>query len=239
MTTMTVDLQVPLARSHDLAAAGVEGDATGAVGRARELSSLSLLRPTPSRPTRARPAQAACTTPGRAPGREPAERTPRTPSSSIVKKLPESRACKRMTFSPQGVPDDFELSFFARLPPIGAPRHTRGTMAAMRDAPPLADRIPPRGTNDPDEILGLFLDWVSSTGLTLYPAQEEALLEIMAGKHVILGTPTGPGSRSSPSACTSRRPARGRCRSTRARSRRSRARSSSRCATTSGPRTSG
>ena len=63
----------------------------------------------------------------------------------------------------------------------------------MRDALPLADRIPPRGTNDPDEILGLFLDWVASTGLTLYPAQEEALLEIMAGKHVILGTPTGSG----------------------------------------------
>ncbi|HQQ77125.1 MAG TPA: DUF3516 domain-containing protein [Thermoanaerobaculia bacterium] len=63
----------------------------------------------------------------------------------------------------------------------------------MPDAAPLADRIPPRGTSDPDEILGLFLDWVASTGLTLYPAQEEALLEIMAGKHVILGTPTGSG----------------------------------------------
>ncbi|MBK9063196.1 MAG: DUF3516 domain-containing protein [Acidobacteria bacterium] len=63
----------------------------------------------------------------------------------------------------------------------------------MPDVAPLADRIPPRGTSDPDEILGLFLEWVSSTGLTLYPAQEEALLEIMAGKHVILGTPTGSG----------------------------------------------
>ena len=63
----------------------------------------------------------------------------------------------------------------------------------MPDVAPLADRIPPRGTDDPDEILGLFLDWVASTGLTLYPAQEEALLEIMAGKHVILGTPTGSG----------------------------------------------
>src|SRR5512147_2366489 len=57
----------------------------------------------------------------------------------------------------------------------------------------LADRVPPRGTSDADEILGLFLEWVASTGLTLYPAQEEALLEIMAGKHVILGTPTGSG----------------------------------------------
>jgi len=66
-------------------------------------------------------------------------------------------------------------------------------MTRMRDIAPLADRIPPAGTNDPDEILGLFLDWVSATGLSLYPAQEEALLEIMAGKHVILGTPTGSG----------------------------------------------
>ena len=62
-----------------------------------------------------------------------------------------------------------------------------------RAVAPLADRVPPGGTNDPDEILGLFLDWVADTGLTLYPAQEEALLEIMAGKHVILGTPTGSG----------------------------------------------
>jgi superfamily II RNA helicase len=66
-------------------------------------------------------------------------------------------------------------------------------MTRMRDASPLSDRIPPGGTIDPDEILGLFLDWVSAGGLTLYPAQEEALLEIMAGKHVILGTPTGSG----------------------------------------------
>jgi superfamily II RNA helicase len=63
----------------------------------------------------------------------------------------------------------------------------------MPDVARLADRIPPRGTDDPDEILGLFLEWVASTGLKLYPAQEEALLEIMAGKHVILGTPTGSG----------------------------------------------
>ncbi len=34
---------------------------------------------------------------------------------------------------------------------------------------------------------------MADTGLVLYPAQEEALLEIMAGKHVILGTPTGSG----------------------------------------------
>jgi len=57
----------------------------------------------------------------------------------------------------------------------------------------LADRIPPQGTRNPDEILDLFLGWVADVGFELYPAQEEALLEIMAGKHVILNTPTGSG----------------------------------------------
>lgn len=59
--------------------------------------------------------------------------------------------------------------------------------------PFLAARIPPGGTSDPDEILTLFLEWVAEIGLELYPAQEEALLEIMAGRHVILNTPTGSG----------------------------------------------
>jgi hypothetical protein len=59
--------------------------------------------------------------------------------------------------------------------------------------PFLAARIPPGGTSDPDEILSLFIEWVSEIGLELYPAQEEALLEIMAGKNVILNTPTGSG----------------------------------------------
>ncbi len=37
------------------------------------------------------------------------------------------------------------------------------------------------------------MSWVSTTGLTLYPAQEEAVLELLAGKHVVLATPTGSG----------------------------------------------
>ncbi|WP_349257797.1 DEAD/DEAH box helicase [Iamia sp.] len=35
--------------------------------------------------------------------------------------------------------------------------------------------------------------WVEDRGLALYPAQEEALLEIVAGSHVIVNTPTGSG----------------------------------------------
>jgi superfamily II RNA helicase len=63
----------------------------------------------------------------------------------------------------------------------------------MADVPNLLSRIPPSGTSDPDQILDLFLEWVSDIGFELYPAQEEALLEIMAGRHVVLSTPTGSG----------------------------------------------
>jgi len=44
-----------------------------------------------------------------------------------------------------------------------------------------------------DSLLGRFLDYVAGRGLTLYPAQEEALLEVFEGKNVILNTPTGSG----------------------------------------------
>jgi len=59
--------------------------------------------------------------------------------------------------------------------------------------PRLVDRMPEGGTTDPDEILDLFIGWAEDSGFKLYDAQEEALLEIMAGRHVILNTPTGSG----------------------------------------------
>jgi superfamily II RNA helicase len=46
---------------------------------------------------------------------------------------------------------------------------------------------------DPDAVMDAFLDWVDARGLTLYPHQEEALLEIVGGSHVIVDTPTGSG----------------------------------------------
>jgi len=58
---------------------------------------------------------------------------------------------------------------------------------------PLAALLPAEPTSDAGVLLERFLAWVQSTGLTLYPAQEEALLELMAGKHVLLATPTGSG----------------------------------------------
>jgi len=52
----------------------------------------------------------------------------------------------------------------------------------------------PRDENlSSDHLLGKFLDYVEGRRLTLYPAQEEAVLELFEGKNVILNTPTGSG----------------------------------------------
>lgn len=48
-------------------------------------------------------------------------------------------------------------------------------------------------TADADALLDGFLGYVESKGLSLYDAQEEAILELFAGKNVILNTPTGSG----------------------------------------------
>ncbi|HTQ45732.1 MAG TPA: DUF3516 domain-containing protein [Polyangiaceae bacterium] len=57
----------------------------------------------------------------------------------------------------------------------------------------LADRVPPRPGTPPDELLDLFLGYVREIGLELYPAQEQAILELLSGNNVILSTPTGSG----------------------------------------------
>ncbi|RLP82142.1 DUF3516 domain-containing protein [Mycetocola lacteus] len=44
-----------------------------------------------------------------------------------------------------------------------------------------------------DDVFESFLDWATSGGITPYPAQEEALMELVSGANVILSTPTGSG----------------------------------------------
>ncbi|GII65521.1 helicase [Sphaerisporangium krabiense] len=45
----------------------------------------------------------------------------------------------------------------------------------------------------PDALFEAFAAWNADRGLTLYPAQEEALIEVVSGNNVILSTPTGSG----------------------------------------------
>lgn len=57
----------------------------------------------------------------------------------------------------------------------------------------LGERIPRDRAVGSDEALEIFLDWTLDKNLELYPAQEEAVLEVMGDRHVILATPTGSG----------------------------------------------
>lgn len=61
----------------------------------------------------------------------------------------------------------------------------------------LADLLPdladvPESLLD-DAVYDSFLTWTRDRGITLYPAQEEASLAVLAGDNVILATPTGSG----------------------------------------------
>jgi len=55
----------------------------------------------------------------------------------------------------------------------------------------LTDLIP--SPPEPDALYDAFVTWVGEQGITLYTAQEEAIIEIMTGSNVILSTPTGSG----------------------------------------------
>jgi superfamily II RNA helicase len=59
----------------------------------------------------------------------------------------------------------------------------------------LTDLLPaePSADADPDALLDAFTTWTTERGISLYPAQEEAVIEILTGANVILSTPTGSG----------------------------------------------
>lgn len=72
---------------------------------------------------------------------------------------------------------------------------TRGPRESQAVMPPLMRRLPQLGqvSVDQGELLDRFLDYVKEKGLSLYEAQEEAMLALFAGSNVILNTPTGSG----------------------------------------------
>ncbi len=55
----------------------------------------------------------------------------------------------------------------------------------------LVDQLP--ADPDPDSLFDAFSAWSTGQGLDLYPAQTEALIELVSGNNVILATPTGSG----------------------------------------------
>ncbi|WP_028278789.1 DEAD/DEAH box helicase [Arthrobacter sp. H5] len=59
----------------------------------------------------------------------------------------------------------------------------------------IQEHLPLSGAGDEqaDAVYGAFLEWATGEGLTLYPAQDEAVLELVSGNNVILATPTGSG----------------------------------------------
>jgi hypothetical protein len=57
----------------------------------------------------------------------------------------------------------------------------------------LTDRLSGTSTAGADAAFDVFLDWAGERGFALYPAQEEAVLALAGGAHVVLATPTGSG----------------------------------------------
>jgi len=60
----------------------------------------------------------------------------------------------------------------------------------------LIDLVPANEVPDaelPEAVFEAFVEWAGERGFTLYPHQEDALLEIVSGANVILSTPTGSG----------------------------------------------
>ena len=71
------------------------------------------------------------------------------------------------------------------------------TLGTMTETANLAALVPGYGDDDrnlnADDIYERFFSWVESRGITPWPHQEEAIMSLLAGDHVILSTPTGSG----------------------------------------------
>ncbi len=63
--------------------------------------------------------------------------------------------------------------------------------SVQADPPDLVSRLPAGG--DPDAVYDAVSSWASDQGLELYEHQDEALMALVSGQHVVLATPTGSG----------------------------------------------
>lgn len=63
----------------------------------------------------------------------------------------------------------------------------------------------------PDDVFDAVEGWVTARGMSMYPAQEEAVLELLSGSNVVLATPTGSGKSLVATAAIAGALARGEC----------------------------
>ncbi len=75
------------------------------------------------------------------------------------------------------------------LPP---PHPVTAASPALLDDPSDLSALRAKGA-DPDELFASFAAWAEASGTVLYPAQEEALIELVSLANVVLATPTGSG----------------------------------------------
>jgi superfamily II RNA helicase len=72
-------------------------------------------------------------------------------------------------------------------------RVSSGRKEGGLSTPRLDERIPEKGFRSTDEMFDVFMGWVADQGLEPYPHQQDAILELFSGAHVILDAPTGSG----------------------------------------------
>lgn len=95
-----------------------------------------------------------------------------------------------------GTPADGSISQddAARTGSSSAPEGGEGSGSLGRLAVELLNaQDDPQGYPGADDAFEAFMEWVAGRGVEPWPHQEEALMGLAAGDHVILGTPTGSG----------------------------------------------
>lgn len=89
-----------------------------------------------------------------------------------------------------------DMSVSASTQPASSEPGETSTIGGGAEPVSLGDLVPgmgePRNLTD-DDIYGRFFQWVESSGITPWPHQEDAVLSLVSGNHVILSTPTGSG----------------------------------------------